>query len=91
MIVNINVVIKLFFRSLAAVDDVEIQQDLNEINLQNINISSARATKRKRTKSNGRSSYDFRDYGIDARRRGSKHQRRKQNCEFHVFIFLYII
>ena len=38
--------------------------------------------KRKRTKSGGSSGssfYDFRDYGIDQRRKGSRHQRRKQN------------
>lgn len=37
--------------------------------------------KRKRTKSSGSNSsfYDFRDYGIDERRKGSRHQRRKQN------------
>lgn len=40
--------------------------------------STSSRNKRKRSKS-GSSCYDFRDYGIDERRKGSRHRRRKQN------------
>lgn len=55
----------------AVFDNIE-----NNENIENVNTPSR--VKRKRTKSTG-GCYDFRDYGVDARRRGSKHQRRKQN------------
>jgi len=73
-----------FFRSLEA--DVELQNELNEAALHNINLSSdsqrnPTPLKRKRTRQPRGKSYDFREYGVDARRRGAKHQRRKQNCK----------
>ena len=75
------------FRSLEA--DIDLQHEINDQALQNINLSSHsieennRSPRRKKLRSNhhgGRKSYDFREYGVDARRRGAKHQRRKQNC-----------
>lgn len=65
--------------------EIDLQYDWNEEALQNLNISQSDSNrtnnKRKRVKGsvNTKKSYDFRDYGVDARRRGAKHQRRKQN------------
>lgn len=63
--------------------DIELQQELNEASFQNINLSNSElnrsSSKRKRTKSVNGKCYDFRECGVDARRRGAKHQRRKQN------------
>jgi len=66
--------------------DIDLQHEINDQALQNINLSlhsteeNSRSPKRKKLRSNGgRKSYDFREYGVDARRRGAKHQRRKQN------------
>lgn len=82
------------FRSLEA--DIDLQHEINDQALQNINLSlhsteeNSRSPKRKKLRSNGGSkSYDFREYGVDARRRGAKHQRRKQNC-MSIFAFSFL-
>lgn len=71
-----------FLRSLEA--DIDLQQELNDHALQNVSINysdnSRSPSKRKKNKSL-KKSYDFREYGVDTRRRGAKHQRRKQNCK----------
>jgi len=59
----------------AAEDHVIVEEGVERNN--NVQRSPSR-TKRKRTKSSG-GCYDFREHGVDARRRGVKHQRRKQN------------
>ncbi|XP_057298786.1 uncharacterized protein LOC130629551 isoform X1 [Hydractinia symbiolongicarpus] len=58
-------------------------QDENQLNhyddVGNTAVQHQARCKRKRLKPR---CYDFREFGLDARRRGSKHQRRKQNfCE----------
>ena len=72
----------LIFRSLEA--DIDYQHELNDQALQNVSLdypnNNRSPSKRKKNKSI-KKSYDFREYGVDARRRGAKHQRRKQNCK----------
>jgi len=62
--------------------DIDYQHELNDQALQNVSLdypdNNRSPSKRKKNKSL-KKSYDFREYGVDARRRGAKHQRRKQN------------
>ena len=59
-------------------------EDFDELEEQTSELRIERRGKRKRTKSLNKS-YDFRDYGVDQRRRGAKHQRRKENCELLIY------
>ena len=58
----------------------EETEDFDELEEQTSELCIEGRGKRKRTKSLNKS-YDFRDYGVDQRRRGAKHQRRKENCK----------
>ena len=58
-------------------------EDFDELEEQTSELRIEGRGKRKRTKSLNKS-YDFRDYGVDQRRRGAKHQRRKDNCELPI-------
>ena len=73
----------VFFSIFSALDvgheDAFLHNDVIDDQHENQQNHSPRV-RRRRTKSGGKS-YDFRDYGVDARRRGAKHQRRKQNCK----------
>ena len=59
-------------------------EDFDELEEQTSELRIEGRGKRKRTKSLNKS-YDFRDYGVDQRRRGAKHQRRKENCELLIY------
>ena len=71
-------ILSIFLYSSFDVAEEEVYVDQN---VENNNAQPSPRVKRKRSKSGG-GCYDFREHGIDARRRGSKHQRRKQNCNF---------